>query len=68
MYDRTTDRTEQHDVSAEHSDLVEKDIQTLVQWLDAQKKLIGIIGHSGTTQMDQRTVEQLRSLGYIGGP
>lgn len=68
LYDRTTDRTEQHDVSAQHPDDVEKNIASLVQWIDAQNKIRAIIGHTGTTQLDQRTLERLRSLGYLGGP
>jgi arylsulfatase A-like enzyme len=67
LYDRTTDRAEQRDVSAEHSAEVEKDIATLVQWVDAQNKIRSIIGHTSTTPLDQRTLERLRSLGYLGG-
>ncbi len=68
LYDRTTDRKEQHDVSTQHSDEIEKDIATLSQWIDAQNKVRSIIGHTGTSQLDQRTLERLRSLGYLGGP
>ncbi len=68
LYDRSTDRTEQHDVSAQHPGEVEKDIATLVQWINAQNKIRGIIGHTGVSQMDRSTIEQLRSLGYLGGP
>ncbi len=67
LYDRKTDRTEQHDVSAEHPAEIEKDIATLAQWVDAQNKIRNIIGHTGTTPLDQRTLERLRSLGYLGG-
>lgn len=68
LYDRKTDRAEQHDVSSEHPADVEKDIATLVQWIDAQNKIRNIIGHTGTTPMDHKTLERLRSLGYLGGP
>jgi hypothetical protein len=67
LYDRTTDRTEQHDVSSQHPADVERNIATLVQWVDAQNKIRNIIGHTGTTPLDQRTLERLRSLGYLGG-
>ena len=68
LYDRTTDRLEQHDVSAQHPEEVEQKIATLVQWINAQNKIRAVIGHAGTSQLDQRTLEQLRSLGYLGGP
>ncbi|MDQ2774046.1 MAG: sulfatase-like hydrolase/transferase [Acidobacteriota bacterium] len=68
LYDRTTDRAEKHDVADQHPDEVEKDIATLVEWIDAQNKLRAIVGHTGTSQLDERTLERLRSLGYIGGP
>ncbi len=68
LYDRKTDPAEQHDLSAQHPDDVEKKIATLTQWIDAQNKLRQVIGHTGTSQLDQRTLERLRSLGYLGGP
>jgi arylsulfatase A-like enzyme len=68
LYDRTNDRTEQYDLSAANPDTVENKIAALVQWIDAQNKIRSIIGHTGTSQLDQRTIEQLRSLGYLGGP
>ncbi len=67
LYDRKTDRAEQHDVSAGHPADVEKDIAALVQWIDAQNKIRNIIGHTGTTPLDRKTLERLRSLGYLGG-
>ena len=68
LYDRTKDPTEQHDLSAQHPEDVEKKIATLIQWIDAQNRLRQVIGHTGTSQLDQRTLERLRSLGYLGGP
>jgi arylsulfatase A-like enzyme len=68
LYDRAVDAREQHDVSGQHPEDVEKKIATLVQWIEAQKKVRSIIGHTGSSQLDERTIEQLRSLGYLGGP
>ena len=68
LYDRKTDHAERHDVSSEHPAEVEKDIATLVKWIDAQNKIRNVIGHTGTTSLDQKTLERLRSLGYLGGP
>jgi arylsulfatase A-like enzyme len=67
LYDRTTDRSEQHDVADRHPHEVESKTEELVQWIEAQNKVRAILGHTGTSQMDQRTIEQLRSLGYLGG-
>lgn len=68
LYDRRRDRAERHDVASEHPAAVEKYIATLVQWIDAQNKIRNIIGHTGTTPLDQKTLDRLRSLGYLGGP
>ncbi len=68
LYDRLNDRAEQHDVAAQHSDDVESDIAALSDWIQVQNKLRSIIGHTGTSQLDQRTIDQLRSLGYLGQP
>jgi arylsulfatase A-like enzyme len=67
LYDRTTDRAEQHDVAAGHPKEVEAMIGTLSQWIDAQNKIRIMTGHPGTTQLDRKTLDQLRSLGYLGG-
>lgn len=68
LYDRRADREERHDISAQHPEQVEQKMTQLRQWLEAQKKISGAIGHSGTTTLDPRTIEQMRSLGYLGGP
>jgi choline-sulfatase len=68
LYDRAADREERHEISAQHPEQVEQKMAELRQWLEAQKKISGAIGHSGTTTLDPRTIEQMRSLGYLGGP
>jgi len=67
LYDRAADRAEKHDVAEQHPREVEERMSALVQWIDAQNKVRAILGHTGTSPMDQRTIEQLRSLGYLGG-
>ena len=52
----------------QHSREVEEMISTLAQWIDAQNKVRGILGHTGRSQVDQQTLDQLRSLGYLGDP
>jgi hypothetical protein len=39
----------------------------LAQWIDAQNKIRDVVGHAGTTTLDRKTLEQMRSLGYLGG-
>lgn len=67
LYDRRTDPAERHDVSAEHGHEVKGFVATLGEWIDAQNKVRQIIGHTGTSRLDQETLDQLRSLGYLGG-
>ena len=67
LYDRRADRTEKHDIAAQNLDEVQQMTSALGQWIDAQNKVRSIIGHSGKTQLDEQTLERLRSLGYLGG-
>ncbi len=67
LYDRVTDRSEQHDIAAEHPREVERMMTQLVQWIDAQNKVRLLLGPKGATQLDRQTIERLRSLGYLGG-
>lgn len=68
LYDRTADRSERHDVASSHPRIVEARMTELVQWISAQNKVRAILGHTGTSDFDQKTMKQLRSLGYLGGP
>jgi choline-sulfatase len=67
LYDRNIDRSERHDISAEHPHEVEAMMGALSQWIDAQNQIRLMVGHPGTTQLDRKTLDQLRSLGYLGG-
>jgi arylsulfatase A-like enzyme len=67
LYDRLADHTERHDIAAEHPHEVENMTEALSQWIDAQNQVRLMIGHPGVTQLDRKTVDQLRSLGYLGG-
>ena len=37
------------------------------RWMDAQKQIKSFLGRGAKVTMDQQTLDQLRSLGYIGG-
>jgi arylsulfatase A-like enzyme len=67
LYDRTADRNERRDVASENPHEVETRMNQLVQWIEAQKKVHALVGRPGTTQLDRQTIDQLRSLGYLGG-
>ena len=67
LYDRRTDRAETKNVAADHPDDVERLMTELGKWLDAQKQLRAVLGKGARSTLDQQTLDQLRSLGYIGG-
>jgi arylsulfatase A-like enzyme len=67
LYDRTRDRTEQKNVAAEHPHEVESLMNEVGKWIDAQNKVRVVLGHGGKSTLDQQTIDQLRSLGYLGG-
>jgi hypothetical protein len=39
----------------------------LGKWVDAQKQIRAVLGKGARSMLDQQTLDQLRSLGYIGG-
>jgi hypothetical protein len=39
----------------------------LGKWVDAQKQIRAVLGKGARSTLDQQTLDQLRSLGYIGG-
>jgi arylsulfatase A-like enzyme len=67
LYDRTSDRREQNNVAARNPREVDRIMAELGQWMDAQKKIRAVLGRGAKSTLDARTIEQLRSLGYLGG-
>jgi arylsulfatase A-like enzyme len=67
LYDRVTDRTEKDNVAAAHPREVEQFMAEVGKWIDAQNKIRVVLGHGASSQLDQQTIQQLRSLGYLGG-
>lgn len=67
LYDRIADRAEQKNVAAEHPHEVERMMNEVGKWIDAQNKVRVVLGHGGKSTLDQQTIDQLRSLGYLGG-
>ncbi len=68
LYDRVTDRSELHDIAEQNPQGVEQKIAALRLWIDAQNKIRDLIGRTGTSKLDAETIQQMRSLGYSGGP
>lgn len=67
LYDRRTDRTETNNVAGAHPQDVERMMAELGKWVDAQKQIRAVLGKGARSTLDQQTLDQLRSLGYIGG-
>jgi arylsulfatase A-like enzyme len=67
LYDRRSDRTETHNVADAHPEDVERMMSELGKWLDAQKQIHALLGKGAPSMLDRQVLDQLRSLGYIGG-
>jgi len=67
LYDRRADRAEARNVAGEHVQDVERIMAELGKWVDAQKQIRNVLGKGARSVLDQQTLDQLRSLGYIGG-
>ena len=67
LYDRRTDRAEAKNVAGEHPQEVSRMMTEIGKWLDAEKQIKSFLGRGAKATMDQKTLDQLRSLGYIGG-
>ncbi|HXB71659.1 MAG TPA: sulfatase-like hydrolase/transferase [Candidatus Acidoferrales bacterium] len=67
LYDRRTDRAETNNVAGAHPQDVESMMAELGKWVDAQKQIRAVLGKGARSTLDQQTLDQLRSLGYIGG-
>jgi arylsulfatase A-like enzyme len=67
LYDRKTDRAETRNVAGEHPHEVARMLDEIGKWINAQKQLRAVLGRGGKSTLDERTLEQLRSLGYLGG-
>jgi arylsulfatase A-like enzyme len=67
LYQRRMDRGEAKNVAGQHPQEVERMMTEIGKWLDAEKQIKSVLGRGAKATMDQKTLEQLRSLGYIGG-
>jgi arylsulfatase A-like enzyme len=67
LYDRRRDRAETKNVAAQHTREVERMMAEIVKWTEAQKQIRSLLGRGAHVTPDPRTIERLRSLGYLGG-
>jgi hypothetical protein len=67
LYDRRTDRAETKNVAGQHPQEVDRMMTEIGKWLDAEKQIKSFLGRGAKATMDEKTLEQLRSLGYLGG-
>ena len=58
--------TRAKNVAAQHPQEVERMLAEISRWMDAQKQIKSFLGRGAKATMDQQTLDQLRSLGYIG--
>jgi arylsulfatase A-like enzyme len=67
LYDRRTDPGDSNNVAAQHPAEAGRMMTEIAKWLDAEKQIKSFLGRGAKATMDAKTLEQLRSLGYIGG-
>ena len=67
LYDRRSDRGEAKDVAAGNPREVDRIMTELGKWLEAQKLIRSSLSQGAKAAMDPKTLERLRSLGYLGG-
>ena len=67
LYDRQSDPGDSNNVAAQHPAEAGRMMTEIAKWLDAEKQIKSFLGRGAKATMDAKTLEQLRSLGYIGG-
>jgi len=67
LYDRRTDRTDARNVASQNPQIAARLKSEVLAWIDAQKQVLKLLGPRGSSTLDPKTIERLRSLGYIGG-
>ena len=67
LYDRRTDHSDANNVATQHPQEVDRMMTEIGKWMEAQKQIKSFLGRGAKATMDAKTLEQLRSLGYLGG-
>jgi arylsulfatase A-like enzyme len=67
LYDRRKDGTDAKNVAGEHPQEVERMMSEIGKWTKVQKQVRNLLGRGAKATIDQQTMNQLRTLGYLGG-
>jgi len=67
LYDRRADPKETRDVASGNPQQTELIRREIGRWIEAQDKIRSSLQSGGKATIDSKTLEQLRSLGYLGG-
>jgi arylsulfatase A-like enzyme len=67
LYDRRSDRGETKNIAAQHPQEVDRMMTEIGKWMEAEKQIKSSLSRGPKATIDAKTLEQLRSLGYIGG-
>jgi arylsulfatase A-like enzyme len=67
LYDRRTDHAETQNIATQHSVEVNRMVSEIGSWMDTQRQVRAALGRGAKATLDQQTLDQLRSLGYLGG-
>jgi choline-sulfatase len=67
LYDRNADPGDRNDLAPHQKETTGKLTHQVAEWVDVQKQIRKQLGPGGTSKIDARTLERLRSLGYVGG-
>ena len=66
LYDRRADREDTSNVAAGHPREVDRMMAEMGAWLDAQRQIRSALGRGAKAPLDPKTMDRLRSLGYLG--
>ena len=67
LYDRRADRGETKNIAGRHPQDVDRVMTEIGKWIEAQKVIRSSLVQGTKATMDPKTLERLRSLGYLGG-
>jgi len=67
LYNRRGDRDEQKNVAKQNPQQVNLLLEQTTKWIEAQKQIRRLLGQGAKATINRQTLDQLRSLGYIGG-
>jgi len=67
LYDRRIDRVDATNVAVQNPQQVDRMMAEIGKWMEAQKQIKSFLGQGAKANVDAQTLEQLRSLGYLGG-